>query len=88
MEGYEYEYDSEGNRHKVPVVQSYHNLSYSKRPFSDQHLAESRRLRIAVCLRQSANLLEYVRYQHRYQLGYASGWQGISYSLSGRGTNR
>jgi outer membrane usher protein FimD/PapC len=31
MEGYEYEYDSEGNRHDVPDVKSYHNLSYSKK---------------------------------------------------------
>lgn len=41
MEGYEYEYDSEGNRHDVPNVTSYHNLSYSKGPFPDQHFAES-----------------------------------------------
>lgn len=34
MEGYEYEYDSEGNRHDVPNVTSYHNLSYSKRAVS------------------------------------------------------
>jgi outer membrane usher protein len=34
MEGYEYEYDSEGNRHDVPDVKSYHNLSYSKRAVS------------------------------------------------------
>ncbi|MCT6716753.1 fimbria/pilus outer membrane usher protein, partial [Staphylococcus aureus] len=31
MEGYDYEYDSEGRRHKVPVAQSYHNLRYSKK---------------------------------------------------------
>lgn len=31
MEGYDYEYDSDGRRHKVPVAQSYHNLRYSKK---------------------------------------------------------
>ncbi len=40
MEGYDYEYDSDGRRHKVPVAQSYHNLRYSKRPLSGQYFAK------------------------------------------------
>lgn len=87
MEGYEYEYDSEGKRHKVPVVQSYHNLNYSKKADSRSTFHRIWGLRLAVYLRQSANILEHVGCQYRYQLGYASGWQGISYSLSGRGMN-
>ncbi len=54
----------------------------AKRPLSGQYFAKSGGLRVTVSFRQSTKLLEYGGYQYRYQLGYASGWQGISYSLS------
>lgn len=82
MEGYDYEYDSDGRRHKVPVAQSYHNLRYSKKAAFRSIFRKIWGLRVTVSFRQSTKLLEYGGYQYPYQLGYASGWQGISYSLS------
>ncbi|ENQ6441861.1 fimbrial biogenesis usher protein [Citrobacter freundii] len=83
MEGYEYEYDSEGNRHDVPDVKSYHNLSYSKKGRFQinisQNLGDYGSLYVSGSQQTYWNTSDTNTW---YQLGYASGWQGISYSLS------
>lgn len=83
MEGYEYDDDSEGNRHEVPEVQSYHNLSYSKKGRFQvnisQNLGDYGSLYVSGSQQTYWNTSEANSW---YQLGYASGWQGISYSLS------
>ncbi len=40
MEGYDYEYDSDGRRHKVPVAQGYNPPLQQKRPLSGQYFAK------------------------------------------------
>lgn len=64
MEGYEYEYDSEGNRHDVPDVKSYHNLSYSKRAAFRLTFRRTRETTARCMFRESANVLEYLRHQY------------------------
>ncbi|EIK3616724.1 fimbrial biogenesis usher protein [Salmonella enterica] len=83
MEGYDYEYDSDGRRHKVPVAQSYHNLRYSKKGRFQvnisQNLGDYGSLYLSGSQQNYWNTADTNTW---YQLGYASGWQGISYSLS------
>lgn len=83
MEGYDYEYDSDGRRHNVLVAQSYHNLSYSKKDRFQvnisQNLGDYGSLYLSGSQQNYWNMSDTNTW---YQLGYASGWQGISYSLS------
>ena len=89
MEGYEYEYDSEGNRHDVPNVTSYHNLSYSKKGRFQinisQNLGDYGSLYISGSQQTYWNTSDTNTW---YQLGYASGWQGLAIHSPGRGMNR
>lgn len=69
MEGYDYEYDSDGRRHKVPVAQSYHNLRYSKKAAFRSIFRKTWGLRVTVSFRQSTKLLEYGGYQYLVSTG-------------------
>ncbi|OAT27442.1 outer membrane usher protein [Buttiauxella brennerae ATCC 51605] len=82
MEGYEYE-DQDGNQHKEPVVQSYHNLRYSKRGRFQVNISQA--LGDYGSLYVSGSQQTYWGTDGNntwYQAGYASGWRGISYSVS------
>lgn len=82
MEGYEYE-DQDGNQHKEPVVQSYHNLRYSKRGRFQVNISQT--LGDYGSLYVSGSQQTYWGTDGSntwYQAGYASGWRGISYSVS------
>ncbi len=82
MEGYEYE-DQDGNQHKEPVVQSYHNLRYSKRGRFQVNISQA--LGDYGSLYVSGSQQTYWGTDGSntwYQAGYASGWRGISYSVS------
>ncbi|MGB7803525.1 fimbrial biogenesis usher protein [Buttiauxella sp.] len=82
MEGYEYE-DQDGNQHKEPVVQSYHNLRYSKRGRFQVNISQA--LGDYGSLYVSGSQQTYWGADGNntwYQAGYASGWRGISYSVS------
>ncbi len=82
MEGYEYE-DQNGNQHKEPVVQSYHNLRYSKRGRFQVNISQA--LGDYGSLYVSGSQQTYWGTDGNntwYQAGYASGWRGISYSVS------
>ncbi|VDY43404.1 outer membrane usher protein [Salmonella enterica subsp. arizonae] len=70
-------------RHNVLVAQSYHNLSYSKKDRFQvnisQNLGDYGSLYLSGSQQNYWNMSDTNTW---YQLGYASGWQGISYSLS------
>lgn len=83
MEGYEYELEDDGTHHKVQTPQSYHNLRYSKRGRFQVNISQS--LGDYGSLYLSGSQQTYWgtdRDNTWYQAGYASGWRGISYSVS------
>jgi outer membrane usher protein len=83
IEGYEYEMDSDGDGHRVPVARSYHNLRYSKKGRFQINLSQS--LGGYGSLYVSGSQQTYWGTSESntwYQLGYSGGWRGISYSLS------
>ncbi|WP_413498616.1 fimbrial biogenesis usher protein [Buttiauxella gaviniae] len=83
IEGYEYADEADGGRKDEPVVQSYHNLRYSKRGRFQINVSQS--LGDYGSLYVSGSQQTYWETSQNntwYQAGYASGWRGISYSLS------
>jgi len=83
MEGYEYELQDDGAHHKVQTPQSYHNLRYSKRGRFQVNISQS--LGDYGSLYVSGSQQTYWGTDEDntwYQAGYASGWRGISYSVS------
>ncbi|WP_314138536.1 fimbrial biogenesis usher protein [Buttiauxella noackiae] len=83
IEGYEYADETDGARKDEPVVQSYHNLRYSKRGRFQINVSQS--LGDYGSLYVSGSQQTYWETGQNntwYQTGYASGWRGISYSLS------
>ncbi|MNC05065.1 Outer membrane usher protein FimD precursor [compost metagenome] len=83
IEGYEYATDDAGGNKTEPVVQSYHNLRYSKRGRFQINVSQS--LGDYGSLYVSGSQQTYWETNQNntwYQTGYASGWRGISYSLS------
>lgn len=83
MEGYEYELEDDGTHHKVQTPQSYHNLRYSKRGRFQVNISQS--LGDYGSLYVSGSQQTYWGTDQDntwYQAGYASGWKGISYSVS------
>lgn len=83
MEGYQYEDETDGKNHSEPVVQSYHNLRYSKRGRFQINISQS--LGDYGSLYLSGSQQTYWGTDQNntwYQAGYASGWRGISYSVS------
>jgi len=83
MEGYEYKREENESRDEVPVVQNYHNLRYSKRGRFQVNISQS--LGDYGSLYVSGSQQTYWGTDEDntwYQAGYASGWRGISYSVS------
>jgi outer membrane usher protein len=83
MEGYQYEMEEDDSHVKVPVAQSYHNLRYSKRGRFQVNISQS--LGDYGSLYVSGSQQTYWGTDQDntwYQAGYASGWRGISYSVS------
>lgn len=83
IEGYEYAPDEEGRHSQVPVAQSYHNLRYSKRGRFQVNISQA--LGDYGSLYVSGSQQTYWGTDEAntwYQAGYASGWRGISYSVS------
>jgi outer membrane usher protein len=83
MEGYEYEMEEDENHNKVSTPQSYHNLRYSKRGRFQVNISQS--LGDYGSLYVSGSQQTYWGTDEDntwYQAGYASGWKGISYSVS------
>lgn len=83
IEGYEYAPDDQNNHNAEPVVQSYHNLRNSKRGRFQINISQA--LGDYGSLYVSGSQQTYWETSQNntwYQAGYASGWRGISYSLS------
>lgn len=83
IEGYEYAPDDPNNHSGEPVVESYHNLRNSKRGRFQINLSQS--LGDYGSLYVSGSQQTYWETSQNntwYQAGYASGWRGISYSMS------
>lgn len=83
MEGYEYELQDDGSHRKELVATSYHNLRYNKKGRFQVNISQS--LGDYGSLYVSGSQQTYWGTDQNntwYQLGYSSGWRGISYSLS------
>ncbi|MEZ2576103.1 MULTISPECIES: fimbrial biogenesis usher protein [Buttiauxella] len=83
IEGYEFADEQDGNHNTEPVVQSYHNLRYSKRGRFQVNISQG--LGDYGSFYVSGSQQTYWETNENntsYQAGYASGWRGISYSMS------
>ncbi|WP_313506483.1 fimbrial biogenesis usher protein [Kosakonia sacchari] len=85
MEGYEYEDqdESEGGRESKPVLVSYHNLNNNRKGRFQVNISQN--LGDYGSLYISGSQQTYwnnVKPSSWYQIGYASGWRGMSYSLT------
>lgn len=83
MEGYEVDDDQPDTRRKVPELRRYHNLGYSKKGRFQVNISQN--LGDFGSLYISGNQQTYWNTHDTsawYQLGYASSWRGMSYSLS------
>lgn len=83
IEGYEYELEDDGSHNKVPVAQSYHNLRYSKRGRFQVNISQAMGDYGSLYVSGSQQTYWGTDDDNTwYQAGYASGWKGISYSVS------
>ncbi len=83
MEGYEYEYDENGEQHKIPILIDYHNLHQAKK--GRLQVSISQHLKDYGSLYLSGNRQSYWNTDAMdawYQFGYSASWYGISYNLS------
>lgn len=82
MSGYEYS-ETENDKNGVPDVVSYHNLTWSKKGRFQVNISQSLGDYGSVYLSGSEQTYWGTSDSNIwYQLGYAGGWKGISYSLS------
>lgn len=94
MEGYEYEEERDGSRRKTQVITNYHNLNYNKKGRFQINISQN--FGDYGSMYVSGSQQTYWNSDKAntwYQVGYASGWRGMSYSLSwswneSPGTNR
>ncbi|MCT4709748.1 fimbrial biogenesis usher protein [Enterobacteriaceae bacterium H11S18] len=83
IEGYEYGVADDDNHNKVPVAQSYHNLRYSKRGRFQVNISQAMGDYGSLYVSGSQQTYWGTDDDNTwYQAGYASGWKGISYSVS------
>lgn len=83
IEGYEYEMDTDGSGHRVPVARSYHNLRYGKKGRVQVNLSQSLGSYGSFYVSGSQQTWWGTSESNTwYQMGYSGGWHGVSYSLS------
>lgn len=83
MEGYQYEWQNNDSNRQELVATSYHNLRYNKKGRFQVNISQSLRDYGSVYVSGSQQTYWGTDQDNTwYQLGYSSGWRGISYSLS------
>lgn len=83
MEGYQYEWQNNDSNRQELVATSYHNLRYNKKGRFQVNISQSLGDYGSVYVSGSQQTYWGTDQDNTwYQLGYSSGWRGISYSLS------
>ncbi|AIR05953.1 fimbrial protein [Cedecea neteri] len=83
MEGYQYEWQNNDSNSQELVATSYHNLRYNKKGRFQVNISQSLGDYGSVYVSGSQQTYWGTDQDNTwYQLGYSSGWRGISYSLS------